>query len=525
MSKLKVAIYARVSTDKQREKHTIGSQLRLLPLHAKKEGWAVVATYQDDGKSGETVEGRPGFQRLLEDAAKKRFQVLLVIDLDRITRSKRSAEGALIYDDLREAGVKLATPSQGIIDLNDEDQDFMVGIRREIAKWEKRKILNRTMRGKRDAARNGKRYGSIDPYGYKWVADPSLASGGSYQIEPSEAFVVKRMYELALEEGVNMVAWHLNQEGHRTRDIKRASRPQGGPGEWARSTVTKILKSTTYIGAFKVFKNDPDIPPIGVPPIIAVKLWERVQSGFKARKPPTKFKHDREYLIAGHARCGVCGYAMWTVNPRPGGHHRYAYYRCASTNRWRSMKMNRPCGNGHHRVDAVDDAVWTKLVGVLRDPSLLAEACALASQPEGVDWGAQAKGAERRLKELGKLESEVLRRRRRGLISATACDAELGEVARERKVVERNLRLAEEQTGDQVSRRQLVKEIRDQAALLSSGLDRATFEERRKLVGLLLPVQHGCGVTLHRDKRIEIQGIMPTPSATPVELRAATTTG
>lgn len=87
---MKVAIYARVSTDRQRERHTIASQLRELPEHAARQGWTVVETFKDDGRSGETVDGRPGFQRLLDAAGRKQFDAILVIDLDRITRSKRS---------------------------------------------------------------------------------------------------------------------------------------------------------------------------------------------------------------------------------------------------------------------------------------------------------------------------------------------------------------------------------------------------------------------------------------------------
>jgi hypothetical protein len=182
------------------------------------------------------------------------------------------------------------------------------------------------------------------------------------------------------------------------------------------------------------------------------------------------------------------------------------------------MKMDGPCGNRHHRVDVVDTAVWNKLTTVLRNPALLAEACSLGSGAEGVDWASQAEGARRKLAELARLEAETLKRHRRGLVSAAALDRELEEIARERKLVERNLRIAEEQLGDARSRRRRIKDIEEQAALLVVGLARATFEERRSLVQLLLPGEHGCFVKLHKDGGIEIQGILPTPTTT-VEIR------
>ena len=523
---IRAAIYARVSTDRQRERHTIDSQLRLLPEHAAREGWDVVTVYQDDGRSGETVEGRPGFKRLMDDAAEHLFDVVLVIDLDRITRSRKSAEGAVIFDQLREYGVKLATPSQGTIDLEDEDQDLLVQIKREVAKWEKRKIVRRMMRGKREAARKGRRVPGPDPYGYRWAKNDADPRGGSYEIDPEEARVIRVMYEWAIDGlGISMIVWRLNSEGEMTRNMKRGNRPQGGPGEWSTSTVGKLLHSTTYKGEYRVFKNDTDIiAPVSVPPIVDADTWSRAQNAIKHRKSEPRWKHDRRYLLAGHVRCGICHYGMWVVNARPTGHHQHAYYRCSTSNNWRKMRLGEPCGNRSHRVDLVDGLVWTKLVEVLRDPGLLADACALGRKEEGVDWSAQADGARRKLVELEKLEGDALRRQRRGLLSSAACDRELEEIARERTLADRNLKLAEQQLGDAGSRRRLVKDMEDQGALLAKGLDRATFEERRALVGLLLPPEHGCFVKLHRDGSIEMQGILPT-TTTAVEMKLVVAAG
>jgi len=112
-----------------------------------RQAWAVVDTYCDDGKSGETIEGRPAFQKLLQNAMECHFDLILVIDIDRITRSTRAAESGFIFDTLRQHRVKIATPNQ-IIDLENDEQGLFVGIAREFAKYEKLKILLRTKRGK-----------------------------------------------------------------------------------------------------------------------------------------------------------------------------------------------------------------------------------------------------------------------------------------------------------------------------------------------------------------------------------------
>ena len=513
---MRCAIYPRVSTDRQRERHTIDSQLRILPEYADKQGWTVIDPhrYKDDGRSGEDTVGRPGFTKLLDDAAQGLFDVVLVIDLDRITRSRKSAEGALIFDQLREYGVKLATPTQGIIDLEDEDQDLLVQIKREVAKWEKRKIVRRMMRGKREAAKKGRRFSCLDPYGLRWAKDENDPRGGAYVVSDDEAVVVRRIFHLAVVDGLgrNMIAWRLNSEGYRTRDIKRGSRPNGGPGMWATTTVGKILRSTTYKGEFVVFKRD-ERTIIPVPAIITPETWDRAQQALKHRKPETRWKHDRKYLLAGVARCGVCGYAMWVVNARPHRHGKHAYYRCSSSNSWRKMKRDGPCGNHHHRVDVIDAKVWQKLVEVLRDPKLLGEACSMGEDATGVDWTAQADGASRKLVELEKHEGEVLKRHRRGLVSSAAFDRELGEIDRERKLAERNLKIAKDQLTDVGARQRRVKDVESHARKLASKLDGATFEQRRMMIHLLVPSEHGYFVRILKDGGIDVRALLPTESA------------
>lgn len=321
---MKTAVYARVSTNRQKERQTIASQLRELPEYASRMEWTIVETYVDDGRSGETIEDRPEFQRLLQDAERERFEVLLVIDLDRITRSARSAEGALIYDLLREHRIKIATPAQGVIDLENEDQDLLAGIKRELAKWEKRKILGRMMRGKREAAKQGRRFGSRDPYGYRWVADHSLANKGSYVVVEDEAAIVRRIYAMAGEEGmgVNQIVHALNASGARMRVTTK--HPLGN--RWARTTVTKLLKTRRYLGAFEVFKHLDEPIKIPLPAVVTHEAWLAANEGMKRRRSDTRWKHDHQYLIANIVRCGVCGRRMWTSPVRQDRAYRsYSY--------------------------------------------------------------------------------------------------------------------------------------------------------------------------------------------------------
>lgn len=387
----------------------------------------------------------------------------------------------------------------------------MVGIKRELAKWEKRKIIGRMMRGKREAARQGRRYGCIDPYGYVWVPAGDDSRRGGYQINESEAGIVREMFRLAVEDnlGIAMIAFRLNEEGHRTRVLNRRGRYGQVSGRWTTSSVGKILHSRTYLGEFRVFKKSEEVI-IRVPPIVESEIWDAVQLALRQRKPERKWKHDREYLLSGIAVCGVCNAAMWVVNPRPGTHHRYAYYRCSSTNSWRKMNLPGPCGNKHHRVDHVDDLVWNKVVEVLSDPGLLTEAAKLSREENeaGVDWVTQKQTAEKKLKELTRLVEETNRRRRRGLITADDCDKELAEIAKERKILERNVEVATRQLRTTGAKATGIENAKDQVAELLRDLKEATFEERRALVLALFPREHGCSVTLHKSGDIAAKGIL-----------------
>ena len=87
----KVAIYARYSSDNQREA-SIEDQFRLCREYAKRQGWQLVESYSDQAISGASLL-RPGIQTLLADAQSKRFNVILAELLDRISRDQEDIAG------------------------------------------------------------------------------------------------------------------------------------------------------------------------------------------------------------------------------------------------------------------------------------------------------------------------------------------------------------------------------------------------------------------------------------------------
>lgn len=516
---MKCAIYARVSTSGQRERGTIEVQLSELPAVAERHGWDIVEVYKDDGISGETLAARPGLQRALDDAEEGRYGVLLLWSTDRLSRSSSSAERGLIDDRLKRAGVLIATPT-GITDLNNPGQEISHEILGIMAKQEKLNIARRTLAGRRKAARAGKRPTSLDPYGYRWKKDPAHPRGGEYVIDPIEVIAVRRMFALA-EEGLgsHAITVKLNDEGHLTRPgLRRATNPRGEPRPLSQGTIKCMLKNPTYKGVF-TWSSGGETHHIPIPAIIEPAQWDRVQEHIAHRKTDHIWHGDRRYLIANMARCGECGRAMTANHARTHAGQKNGYYVCQTMSKWRAIGLKGNCGNRCHNIEDLDRRVWERLYAVLTNSKLLLEACNLNASKSGVDWEGQADGCKRTLARLAKVEGENLARHRRGILSSEALDEELERIARERKMTQRNLDLATKQMAGVKARRDHVNALQAQVAKLTKGLATASFEVRRKLVLLLVAPEAGGRVVVHKDRSIEIEGLLPLEGTGGIDLR------
>ena len=144
---MKVAIYARYSSDNQREA-SIADQFRMCRLRAEKEGWTVVEEYSDHAISGSSMIQRPGIQALIMDSARGRFDMILAEALDRISRDQEDIAG--IYKRMRYADVKMFTLSEG------EISELHVGLKGTMNALFLKDLADKTRRGQRGRVEAGK---------------------------------------------------------------------------------------------------------------------------------------------------------------------------------------------------------------------------------------------------------------------------------------------------------------------------------------------------------------------------------
>ncbi len=351
---MKVALYARVSSDQQAEKNnSIPSQLRLLHEYALKHNMEVVKEYVDEGESALSIN-RPAFLEMIGETKKKfpLFQAILVWKLSRFARNRQ--DSILYKSMLRKRGIEVTSISEPIDDT--PQGQLMEGMIEVIDEFYSAVLAQETLRGMVENARKGYRNGGFPIYGYKnvQVFDEKGNPKTKYEVNETEAKVVKLIFELyARGNGLKNIVMELT---------KRGIKPRSG-SYWSKSTVANILRNETYIG-WTVF-NKRDKKTTGRQfkakdewviikgthePIISEELFDKVQKLIEERQPkntPAQVTAS-QYLLSGLMRCGKCGGAYGVTGY--GRKRKYAYYNCINY----SKKGKKVCPGRRLRADELD---------------------------------------------------------------------------------------------------------------------------------------------------------------------------
>lgn len=332
--------YARVSTDIQREKHTIENQLRILPTLITQSGYDLYKIYIDDGVSAETRQ-RPGFISLVEDAQQKNFDAVFVVAQDRLNRSSEYAEWHHIKTILRQHNLKLYVNGR-LVNLHDPDEEFMSDMVNHFSSYEKKKIVARMVTGKQTKAYEGKYVGGTPLFGYH--VDPDTRK---LVVEPGEARIVRKMFSLSLKgNGLKKISNYLNDNGL----LKRGQ--NGKMQEWSISSVHCVLSNPAYGGKqirwryqfhtradgngerkVEVSERPPDQwIYTDVPAIVSQEEFSACQEAMRQRKTLAPRNARLFYLLGGIIWCAHCGSRMSGMTnrapARDGSMYEYKRYVC-----------------------------------------------------------------------------------------------------------------------------------------------------------------------------------------------------
>ena len=166
--KIKCDIYTRVSTTMQVDGYSLDAQKEKLKRYAEFQNMEIVNEYSDEGKSGKSVEGRPEFQRMLDNIENgtDEVQFVLVFKLSRFGRNAADVLNSL--QRMQDFGVNLICVEDGI-DSSKDSGKLMISVLSAVAEIERENILVQTMEGRKQKAREGKWNGGFAPYDYELV--------------------------------------------------------------------------------------------------------------------------------------------------------------------------------------------------------------------------------------------------------------------------------------------------------------------------------------------------------------------
>ncbi|QAT61002.1 recombinase family protein [Acidilutibacter cellobiosedens] len=343
-SGMKCVLYPRVSTEMQVDGFSLDGQRSSLKRFADREEMIVVDIYEDAGKSGKSIEGRPAFKKMLSDIENGlQIDYILVYKLSRFGRNAADILNSLEF--IQSYGINLICIEEGI-DSSQASGKLLISVLSAVAEIERENIIEQTMNGRKEKARQGGWNGGFAPYGY-YLKDKNLF------IQEEEAEVIRIIYDkfANTEMGYGGVAQYLNLQG-----IKKIQRQNGKLSEWSGHLVRQILDNPVYYGkiAFgrrarekvkgtknqyrQAWQEEYIVADGKHEAIISEELWnkvreKRIETGIKQ---PSKVGKDRSHLLTGLLRCPVCGGPMYTNKhawTNKDGTYKEVYYYVCSRNR------------------------------------------------------------------------------------------------------------------------------------------------------------------------------------------------
>ena len=499
------ALYARVSSDRQKENHTIDSQVAALIEYAERHGYMVPPEwrFQDEGCSGATLV-RPGLEALRDLSAQGHIETVLIYSPDRLSR--KYAYQVLLAEELSRCGVELVflkAPSGA----TPEDQ-LLVQFQGMIAEYERAQIAERCRRGKRHRAQQGSvNVLSGAPYGYRYVKK-SDNSAAHYEVIEPEAEVVRMVFDAYTRQAlsINAIARRLNEQQVPTRTAT---------ARWERSTVWGMLRNPAYRGQACFGKTETrprqritrrlrqrnglasrdsasherphlDWIEIAVPSLVDEAIFALAQEQLEKNKHHSPRRTIEPSLLQGMLVCQHCGYALYRSSTRTSQRKLY-YYRCLGSDAYRHLQ-GAVCDNPPVRQDHLDAVVWDEILRLLEDPSLIQGE--VDRRMEAARNADPLKRREESLRRdharLAKSMDRLLTAYQESLVTLEQFRCRMPELRQHEQAIESELQSLEMAAVDQTKYLRLVETLTEFRARLRLRANSLVMSERQKVLRLLV---------------------------------------
>jgi site-specific DNA recombinase len=527
---MRVGIYARVSTDTQQGRATIGSQLQTLRDRIAAEGDELIEEFTDDGYSGARLD-RPGLDRLRDAAETGAIDAVWCLSPDRLARSY--AYQILILDEF--ARYQVPVRFADAPPLDDPQGRLLVQIQGVIAEHERAKFAERGRRGKLYRSRAGEVLATKIPYGYRRV--PRGPDGAAHLIihEPEAALVRRIFADFLAGDSLRHLAVALSAEG--------IASPEGKP-VWRLSTICRLLRNEAYAGRLYWNRTQTSYDPalgrtratlrpreewieIPIPAIIDEATLEAVAATARDNSSysPRRTEPDT-FLLRRLLRCAHCQVKLNCYRARR-NHTTTRYYLCPHRDPWRAGGAEHRCPERRVRADELDTFVFDQVRQLLIRPDLItAGQTAVAAHTPAPDdqlLTAQLARLQRRLQNAHTERGRVADLYQAGVIDNPEMTRRCREIdTRSRRLEQEHQTLTARQS-ELAADNRLSASIANFAQHALHGIDTLDFQGRQQLLRLVLEDVRVQGWNVELRLRIPLDDNPPTAARTGNRRKARTT--
>lgn len=305
---MKAVAYCRVSTNKEEQLDSLESQQKFFAEYAKRNNYSLVKIYADEGKSGTKMKNRTQLLRLLTDAGRGEFDMVLIKDVSRLARN--TVDFLTSIRKLKTLGVTVIFVNYD--QTSSDSSEFMLTMLSAIAQEESANTSKRVKFGKKMNAEKGRVPNIV--YGYDKIPGDYF----NLNINADEAKTVRQIFHWYTEEnmGANKIAMELNRKGLKTkRDCK-----------WSQNAISRILTNEIYMGKIINGKqevqdfltgerrtNDENDWLVVEKPELAIiddGIFKKAQNILYDRKDTFKISGERnseKHIFSKLIRCRCCG--------------------------------------------------------------------------------------------------------------------------------------------------------------------------------------------------------------------------